>query len=96
MYTSHIHPHVLYCNFLLDGASKSVIYKIQIKQNAVLRAVRKVDYSVSTVKLLSDIGVDSTCMKKIICNFLYVYIPTVITLVIILHRSYQGDVEVMS
>ncbi len=73
LYLSLIQPHILYCNFVLDGATMTEKGKLQIQQNTALRAVCKADYAFSTAKLLSAVGVDSvqTCMKKTTCKIVH-------------------------
>ena len=73
LYISLIHPHILYCNFIIDGACVTEKKKLQVQQNSALRAVCKVDYSYPTIKLLTDVGIDSvqTCMAKTSCKIAF-------------------------
>ena len=73
LYVSLIHPHILYCNFVIDGASATEKRRLQIQQNSALCAVCDIDYSYPTAKLLSDVGVDSVsvCMMKKCCKIVY-------------------------
>ena len=73
LYNSLIYPHFLYCNFILDGCSKTNRNKLQIQQNNALRAVLRADYDIPTAKLHTDAGVDTveTCMKKTTCKIVY-------------------------
>ncbi len=73
LYVSLTHPDLLYCNFVIDGATTTEKKKLQTQQNAALCAVCNVDYSYPTAKLFSDIGVDTvqTCMMKTTCKLVY-------------------------
>ena len=73
LYTSLIHPHLLYCNFILDGASATEKRKLQVQQNSALRAVCIVDYMYPTAKLHTDVGMDnvSSSMMKTTCKLVY-------------------------
>ncbi len=73
LYNSLIYPHFLYCNFILDGTSKTNKNKLQIQHNNALRAVLRADYDIPTAKLYSDARVDNieTCMKKTTCKIVY-------------------------
>ena len=73
LYVSLIHPHLLYCNFVLDGTTEGNKSKLQVQQNSALRAVLDVDYMYPSAKLLSDVGVDSVrvCMAKTTCKLVY-------------------------
>ncbi len=73
LYVSLIHPHLLYCNFILDGTSAKNKTKLQVQQNSALRAVMNVEYSYPTAKLLIDVEVDSvrTSMIKTTCKLVY-------------------------
>ena len=68
LYKSLIAPHFMYCSFILDGINESLKNKLQCHQNAALRAVKNVDMSYSSTRLLAELKVDSihTKMKKIV------------------------------
>ena len=73
LYVSLIHPHILYCDFVIDGATITEKKKLQTQQNSALRAVCNVDYGYPTAKLFSDVSVDnvSVCMMKTCCKIVY-------------------------
>ena len=73
LYRSLIEPHLLYCNFILEGTSVSNIQKLQVQQNNALRAVRCVKKRSSGTLIRQELGVDSvmTQMQKACCKFVY-------------------------
>ena len=73
LYISLIHPHLLYCNFVLDGTTEGNKSKLQVQQTSALRAVLNVAYMYPSVKLFTDVGVDSVRvgMAKTTCKIVY-------------------------
>ncbi len=59
LYKTLIHPLYTYCDFLYDGCSISNKSKLQISQNAALRAVNKSPYDYPTVRLHNDLEIDN-------------------------------------
>ncbi len=73
LYRSLIEPHLLYCNFLIEGTSQANLNKLQVHQNNALRAVKNVKGNYSGTALRDELHVDSvsTMMKKAACKFVY-------------------------
>ena len=58
LYQSLIHPVFQYCDFIYDGCSITLKHKLQVSQNAALRAVRKCACDYSTRQLHDDLEID--------------------------------------
>ena len=73
LYRSLIEPHLLYCSFILEGATRSNINKLQVQQNCALRVVKCVDCYYPTVMLYSELNVDTIneLIMKSTCKFAY-------------------------
>ena len=73
LYWSLIEPHLLYCNFILEGTSLLNKQKLQVQQNNTLRAVKCVRKVSSGTELRKELGVDSVAvqMQKSCCKFVY-------------------------
>ena len=73
LYRALIEPHLLYCNFILEGTTKSNKQKLQVQQNNALRAVKCVRKCCSATELRKSLGVDdvATQMMKACCKFVY-------------------------
>ena len=55
--------HFLHGNFILDGACKTTMGKLTVQVNNALRAIHKVNCHYPTVKLYSDVNVDTRATK---------------------------------
>ena len=73
MYRSLIEPHLIYCNFILDGISQTNLKKLHVQQNCALWAVKRVDCYHPTELLFVDLNVDNvkTMMMKSTCKMAY-------------------------
>ena len=73
LYQSLIEPHLLYCNFILEGTSMINKQKLQVQQNNALRAVKCIKKRSSGTEIRQELGVDSvsTQMQKACCKFVY-------------------------
>ena len=69
-YRSLIQPPLLYCNFILEGTSKSNLQKLQMQQNNDLESVLCVRGTDSGTQVHYDLNVDSVValMQKRACN----------------------------
>ena len=71
LYTSLIHPHFTYCDYIDDACNSTQSSKLQVAQNNALRAVLNVDARFSATKLhmdmeiveLSETRTRSTCTE---------------------------------
>ncbi len=59
LYTSLIYPYLVYCSLIMDGMKEGLKDKLQIYQNAALKAVLSVENDYRTDLLRCQIGVHS-------------------------------------
>ena len=73
LYTSLIHPHFSYCDYIYDACNTTQARKLQVAQNNALRAVLNVDLRFSATKLHADTGITelSESHKKSTCIEVY-------------------------
>ena len=73
LYKSLIGPHFDYCSFIVEGASKTNLAKLQVQQNCALRAVKCVSCYYPSEILHAELKIDSIAvmMTKSTCKFAY-------------------------
>ena len=73
LYRSLIEPHLLYCNFILEGTSQQNKHKLQVHQNNALGAVKCGSKYTSGTDLHLELQVDSLALQMQIacCKFVY-------------------------
>ena len=59
LYRALIEPHLVYCNFILEGISQTNLKKLQVQQNCALRAVKHVDCFYPTELLFADLNLEN-------------------------------------
>ncbi len=64
LYKTLIHPLYTYCDFVYDGCNASNKLKLEISQNAALRAVNKSPYDYPIARLHDDLEIDNLTTSR--------------------------------
>ena len=64
LYTTLINPIFSYCDFIYDGTSQRNKDKLQVKQNAALRAITKSAIDTAVCRIQDDLQIDNLAIAR--------------------------------